>query len=117
MEQGIRADAAVGGGNGRILITDDSGQTITIDAGNASALTNQMTRDYVFTNDPNRLTRTQSCILSTSSFAVMHQISTPLNPNAGTQRYDGAWAGKNAAARLKAYRRLFDERLYKRYTN
>ena len=76
-----------------------------------------MARDYVFNTDPTKVQRNQKCTLSTSSFAVVHQISTPLCPNAGTQRYDGAWTGENAAARLKAYRQLFEERLYKRYTN
>ena len=114
---GIRQKLIISGGNGRILVTDDGGQTITVDANNTSALSNQMARDYVFNTDPTKVQRNQKCTLSTSSFAVVHQISTPLCPNAGTQRYDGAWTGENAAARLKAYRQLFEERLYKRYTN
>ena len=114
---GIRQKLIIDGGNGRILVTDDGGQTITVDANNTSVLTNQMTRDYVFDSDPNKLNRNSTCRLSTSSFAVVHQISMPLSPNVGTHRYDGAWTGKNAAARLKVYRRQFEERLYKRYTN
>ena len=114
---GIRQKLIINGGNGRILVTDDGGQTITIDANNTSVLSNQMARDYVFNTDPTKVQRNQKCTLSTSSFAVVHQISMPLCPNAGTQRYDGAWTGENAAARLKAYRQLFEERLYKRYTN
>ena len=114
---GIRQKLIISGGNGRILVTDDGGQTITVDANNTSVLSNQMARDYVFNTDPTKVQRNQKCTLSTSSFAVVHQISTPLCPNAGTQRYDGAWTGENAAARLKAYRQLFEERLYKRYTN
>ena len=114
---GIRQKLSIGGGDGRILVNDASGQTITIDANNTSMLSNQMTRDYVFDKDPIGATRNTLIRLSTSSFAVVHQISTPLCSNTGTQRYDGTWTGANAPARLKAYRRLFEERLYKRYTN
>ena len=105
----------VEGGNGRINVTDANGQTVTVDANNPSNLTNQMTRDYVITTSGSG--RNQRCILSTSSFAIVHQISTPLSPNAGSRRYDDLWTGDNAPARLKAYRKLFEERLYKRYTN
>jgi len=53
--------------------------------------------------------------ISTSSFAVVHQISTPLNIHADTDRYDGAWTGSGARKRMSAYRRMFDSYLYKRY--
>ena len=112
---GIRQRVTVEGGNGRINVTDANGQTVTVDANNPSNLTNQMTRDYVITTSGSG--RNQRCILSTSSFAIVHQISTPLSPNAGSRRYDDLWTGDNAPARLKAYRKLFEERLYKRYTN
>ena len=112
---GIRQRVTVAGGNGRINVTDANGQTITVDANNPSNLTNRMTRDYVITTSGSG--RNQRCILSTSSFAVVHQVSTPLSPNEGSRRYDDLWTGENAPARLKAYRKLFEERLYKRYTN
>ena len=112
---GIRQRVTVEGGNGRINVTDANGQTVTVDANNTSILTNQMTRDYVITTQGSG--RNQKCTLSTSSFAVVHQISTPLSPEAGSRRYDGLWTGEDAPARMKAYRRLFEERLYKRYTN
>ena len=108
---GIRERLTVSGGNNRIVVTDASGQNVTIDANDAHTLTNQMTRDYVFNG---RVTAAQRTF-STSSFAVVHQISTPLCSHAGTQRYDDAWTKPGAAARLKAYRQLFEERLYKRY--
>ena len=104
---GIRQKLNIDGGNGRILVTDDSGQTVTIDANDASKLNNMMTRDYII----------KSRKINTSSFAVIHQLDTPLCPHIGTQRYDAAWTGENAPARLKAYRRQFEESLYKRYIN
>jgi hypothetical protein len=80
-------------------------------------LYNQLTRDYV-------LNKTQHTIL-TSSFAVVHQISKPLNTHTVSKdangqvtdngRYDFKWAGSNAASRLKAFRQLFETRLYRQY--
>ena len=102
---GIRQKVTVGGGNGRLLVTDASGQTNTVDAGNASNSTNLMARDYVIKNRK----------MLTSAFSIIHQISSPLCPHEGTQRYDGKWTGENAPARIKAYRRQFEESLYKRY--
>jgi hypothetical protein len=66
-----------------------------------------MARDFVIDSKKHAI--------STSSFAVVHQISTPLNMHKDTDRFDAAWTGNNAAARLKAYRKQFDTYLYKRY--
>ncbi len=108
---GIRKRVTVSGGNNRIIVTDASGQSVTIDGNDPHAVTNQMTRDYVFNGRVTAVQRT----FSTSAFAVVHQISTPLTSHTDSQRYDDAWTKPGAAARLKAYRQLFEERLYKRY--
>jgi uncharacterized surface protein with fasciclin (FAS1) repeats len=105
---GIREKLTIGGGNGKLTVTDNSGQEITIDAGNGSKLSNQLTRDYVIDKQRN---------ISTSSFAVVHQISAPLNPHKGTTRYDDLWKGAGARERLKAFRKQHDAYLYNRYGN
>ena len=64
-------------------------------------------RDYVL----NKTAHT----INTSSFAVVHQISTPLSTHSDTDRYDDLWTGSNARQKLAAYRRLYDEKLYRRY--
>ncbi len=105
---GIREKLIIGGGNGTMTIQDRSGQTINVN----TDFCNQLTRDYV-------LNKTAHSI-ATSSFAVVHQISTPLNTHtvkAGVDdgRYDFEWVGKNAAARLKIFRKKFENDLYQLY--
>jgi len=104
---GIREKLTVSGGNGQLTLKDKRGQTITIEASNSSKMVNEMARDYVIDS------RTRS--ISTSSFAILHQISTPLNIHADTDRYDGLWTGSGSRAKLKAYRKQYDSYLYKRY--
>ena len=103
---GIRDKLTITGGQGRMTVQDKCGKQVVIDA-NGSKLVNKMARDYVL--DTRRHT------ISTSSFAVVHQISTPLSTHAGTDRYDGAWTGANARQRMRAYRQQYDAYLYKRY--
>ena len=103
---GIREKITVTGGAGKLVITDKNGQAIEINASNTAKLSNKMARDYVIDKNHN---------ISTSSFAVVHQISTPLSTHSGTDRYDGLWTGKGARERLNAYRKQFDTYLYKRY--
>ena len=103
---GIRQRLTVSGANGRLTVTDRSGQTVTVDATSTSKLVNVMTRDYEL----------KSHVINSSSFAVVHQISTPLYPyTAASRRYDNRWTGANARARLAAYRKQFESRYYKRY--
>jgi uncharacterized surface protein with fasciclin (FAS1) repeats len=119
---GIRQRLSVEGGKGKLYVTDKSGQTITIDANSSTHYVNVMTRDY-------ELNKKQHTI-SNSSFAVVHQISSPLNyhaPEAMTApgtvggdsqnptRYDGLWTGSDAKARIANYRKQFDATYYKRY--
>ena len=106
---GIREKLTIAGGAGKMTVTDKSGQTITIDGNGNGKIVNQMTRDYVID--------TKKQEISTSSFAVVHQISTPLNSHKGSNRYDGAWTGQGARQRLKAFRQQFETYLYKRYDN
>jgi hypothetical protein len=70
-------------------------------------MVNQLARDYVL----NKRTH----VINTSSFAVVHQISTPLCTHEDTDRYDGVWTGSGARQRLKDFRRLYETYLYKRY--
>ena len=110
---GIREKLTVTGGAKLLVVTDNSGNKITISAANpAGKLVNQMTRDYVFNADA-----TKASSINTSSFAVVHQVSTPLNHHANTNRYDGLWSGAKSRSKQKAYRRLFETRLYKKYLN
>ncbi len=105
---GIREKLVIGGGNGTLTIEDRSGQTISVN----TDFCNQLTRDYV-------LNKTAHSI-ATSSFAVVHQISTPLNTHKAAAggddgRYDYEWNGKQAGARLKAFRKKFEDSLYRLY--
>ena len=104
---GIREKLTVSGQGGRMTVQDKRGQQIVIEASDASKLTNQMARDYVIDS------RRHS--ISTSSFAVVHQISTPLSTHQETDRYDSKWTGAGARERLSAYRKQFEDYLYKRY--
>ena len=114
---GIRQKLTIEGGGGRLYVTDHSGQTITIDATAATVpagspavpYVNVMTRDYELNKSAHSI--------SNSSFAVVHQISTPLNFHDanGNSRYDSLWTGPNAKARMADYRKQFDARFYKRY--
>ena len=107
----IRQKLNITGGNGRLYVTDNSGQTITIDTNNSTRYVNVMTRDYELNK--------RSHVISNSSFAVVHQISTPLNfhkanPSAGT-RYDALWTGSNANARMADYYKRYEDFYYTRY--
>lgn len=104
---GIREKLTISGGSGKITVTDKRGQQVVIDAANTSKMVNQMTRDYVV--------NARAHTISTSSFAVVHQISTPLCSHKDTDRYDSTWTGASSRARLKAFRHQFDTYLYKRY--
>ena len=107
---GVRKKLHVNGGNGILNVIDNGGNTITVNANSTDKVVNQMTRDYVF----NTLARVASEI-STSSFAVIHQVSTPFNSHSDNGRYDSMWTGSGARQRLASFRKLYDSVLYKRY--
>ena len=109
---GIREKLIVNGGSGKLTVTDKHGNAIEIDATNLNSrkLVNKMTRDFMFNLIANRASS-----ISASSFAVVHQISTPFNVHTDTDRYDALWTGNNAKRKLAAFRKKFDSTLYKRY--
>ena len=109
---GIREKLYVSGGGNRLTVTDKRGNSIEIDANdiNSKKVVNKMTRDFMF-----NVIATRASSISASSFAVVHQISTPFCSHADTDRYDALWTGNNAKSKLAAFRKKFDSMLYKRY--
>ena len=107
---GIREKISVSGGSKELIVKDNRGNSITISANASNRMVNKLTRDYVFDKTANIAAE-----IRTSSFAVIHQTPTALNHHANTDRYDSMWNGANARERLKAFRRLYDSRLYKQY--
>ena len=71
---GLAIELQVSGGSNKIDVTDQSGNTITIDATDASKKHNLMTRDYWFDRE-----KTSATSIYTTSFCVIHEIDTPLN--------------------------------------
>lgn len=91
-----------------LTVTDIKGNSVTINADGSTGMVNQMTRDYVF----NTTARAANQI-STSSFAVIHEISTPLSIHPAGERYDKLW--RSSAASLAKHRKQFETKLYKLY--
>ena len=106
---GIREKLNVSGGSGVLTVTDKRGNSININS-TSNKIVNKMTRDFMF-----NLIATRASSISASSFAVVHQISTPLNAHADSDRYDALWSGSNAKSKLAAFRKKYDSVLYKRY--
>ena len=114
---GIREKLTVSGGGNTLTVTDNRGNHVIVNA-NSGKVVNQMTRDYVFSHKADAVDRAgkpQDKSITTSSFAVVHQISAPLNHHRNTDRYDGLWSGSQAKKNLSAFRRLYDTRLYQKY--
>ncbi len=109
---GIREKLHINGGNGKLSVTDKRGNVVEINGAdlNNKKIVNKMTRDFMF-----NLIASRASSISASSFAVVHQISTPLNAHADTDRYDALWTGANAKRKLAAFRKKYDSMLYKRY--
>lgn len=98
---GIANEMTVSGGSGKLQVKDVAGITHAIDANNSSLKSNLMTREYWFDTS-----RTSASSIYTSSFCVIHELTTPLHVYS-TQRYDGAWRTSSAAAKtVAAYKRL-----------
>ena len=109
---GVRMRLKVSGGGGQIVVQDATGQQVVVKE-DGQRIVNKLTRDYVFDNAASSATA-----IRTSSFAVVHQINTPLNYDenaSNSKRYDGLWTGSNAKKKLAAFRQKFDTYLYKRY--
>lgn len=114
---GIREKLTVGGSGKTMTVTDNRGNSVTVNA-NSGKVVNQMARDYVFSKKADAVDRNgkgEEKSITTSSFAVIHQISSPLNSHRDTDRYDGLWSGSKAKQKLSAFRRLYDSRLYQKY--
>lgn len=71
----------VTGGGGKLTVTDNYGNSQTIDA-NGTLMVNKMARDYKFGGTTSNRT------IETSSFAAVHEISHPLNYRKSTDSYD-----------------------------
>ena len=100
---------------GTLTVTDAAAKAgvrpaIEIKANASGKVVNEMTRDVILDA---RYDKAKT--IYTSSFAVVHQISTPLNAHQNSNRYDGAWTGAGARERLAAFRQQFESYLYKRY--
>jgi len=83
-DMGLAIEMQVSGGSGKLQITDATGAVRTVDANDASKLSNLMCRDYWF--DGARDSRATTAIY-TSSFCVIHEISEPLCSGAFAQSW------------------------------
>ena len=101
----------VGGGN-KFTVIDGSNQSVEVN-GNGK-LINKMTRDYVFAKSAQDARNLTTNSISTSSFAVVHEIDKPLCKNADG-RYDGMWASAKAKKGLVEHRNLFLQRQKEMY--
>ena len=107
---GIAAKLTVlGGSNGEFQVRDARNNTITVSNKNGHVV-NQMTRDYVFNAAASKATQ-----LLSSSFAVVHEITSPLNPHSNTDRYDGLWSTAAARHKLIGHQKLGLKRLARMY--
>ena len=79
-----------------LTVKDEAGQTIQIKANDAERLSNKMTRDYEFDQ-----AKESAKAIAVSSFAVVHQVSTPLCYST-SGRYDDNWSKASA----RSYRQL-----------
>lgn len=74
----------VSGGNGHITVTDASGASQTISA-NSGLLVNKMTRDFEFDSN-----RESASYVTSSAFAVVHELKQPLFYNRAQEYNAGA---------------------------
>ena len=106
-----RLTVLAGNAPGQFIVEDNAGQQVTIDGNSSTKYVNVMTRDYELNK--------KSHVINNSSFAVVHQISTPLNSKktaaAGSRRYDAMWTGAGAKQRLADFRKRFETKYYDRY--
>lgn len=105
---GIRQKLTLTGGENQFTVTDAAGNKVVISYNNG-LMVNKMARDYVFNE-----AATSASSIRTSSFAVIHEINTPLvfEPSG---RFDRDWTGSNSRRQLARVRTLFNENFKKRY--
>lgn len=87
-ELGIPVNLITKSVNGILTVKDEAKNEIRIDANATDRIVNKMARDYEYDQDKKTATS-----IAVSSFAVIHQVSTPLCFNA-SGRYDDAWSNK-----------------------
>ncbi len=97
------------GSQGEFQVRDMSGNTVTV-SNKDGRIVNKMTRDYVFNN-----TAVNATQLLSSSFAVVHEITTALNSNSDNC-YDGLWKTAAARSKLGGHRKAGLERLARMYS-
>ena len=83
-DMGLSLELKVRGGNGKLVVTDALGVEHTIDA-NSEMKSNLMTRDYWFDTD-----KEFASSIYTSSFCVIHEISSPLNSGKTGIKWDAS---------------------------
>lgn len=103
---GIRMKLNLKGGQHQFVVTDAAGNEVVVSE-NSGRLVNVMTRDYVLDN-----AATQAGSISTSSFAVVHEIDRPLVHEPGG-RYDEAWTKGDMVRKLAHMRTLFRKNIKK----
>lgn len=87
---GVYQKLNVSGGNNVMTVKDNADNAVHINAASTGKVTNFMTRDYVFSGSRN------TGKIETSSFAVVHEIGTPLCYDK-SGRYDAAWKSNSPA--------------------
>jgi uncharacterized surface protein with fasciclin (FAS1) repeats len=87
---GIYQKLKVTGGNNVIDIVDNRGVKHEIST-TSGLMVNKMARDYVFDN-----TASKAASINTSSFAVIHELSEPLNYHTNTDLYNAGWSSAKA---------------------
>lgn len=92
-ELGVHVDIQVSRQDGVLTVTDAANRQVSVRANDENHLVNKMTRDLVF--DAGRVAATA---ISTSSFAALHEIATPLCRNANG-RFDD-WKTSSGAKRM-----------------
>ena len=73
----INMTLGVSGGNGKLVVEDASGESITVSA-DGGLQVNVMARDYVFSGNPSEASYTKPVYATSSSFAAIHEIDKPL---------------------------------------
>ena len=82
---GISQKLNVTGGGNKLNVVDAAGVTHVVDAANSSMMSNRMARDFLLNNPLTTATH-----FTTSSFAVIHELSEPLYYSAD-KRFDKAF--------------------------
>jgi hypothetical protein len=73
----INMTLGVSGGNGKLVVEDATGESITVSA-DGGLQVNVMARDYVFSGNPSEASYTRPVYSTSSSFAAIHEIDKPL---------------------------------------